>query len=146
MFWFTRIMTHIYGPESWGLRKQFELQYLPKYHKIFHTCTWYVFRYKFYKVQNGRFINDNLFNCSAHWNTQKTCWDISVDGITVSFIVDQATHILRSTLVFAILFLRDPGERNSVYRLRFFYIMVNGVKLRMRSSLKIQMCIKLNSY
>ena len=34
-----------------------------------------------------------------------------------SFFVDQATHTLRST---AILFLRDRGERNSVYAV-FFY-------------------------
>ena len=25
-------------------------------------------------------INDNLFHCSAHWNTQKPWWDISVDS------------------------------------------------------------------
>ena len=26
-------------------------------------------------------IIDNLFHYSAHWNTRKTCWDISVNGI-----------------------------------------------------------------
>ena len=36
-------------------------------------------------------IDDNLFHCSAHWNTWKTCLDNSVDGI-LKFIVDQASE------------------------------------------------------
>ena len=50
-------------------------------------------------VVHAECMNDNLFRCSAHWNTQKTCWDNSVD--IGSFIVD-----LRVMLLF--LATKDP--------------------------------------
>ena len=57
-------------------------------------------------------INDNLFHCSAHWNTRKTCWDNPVDEIL--HCRPSYAHAAQHYLVSDILFLRDRGERDSV--------------------------------
>ena len=57
-------------------------------------------------------IKDNLFHCSAYWNTQKTCADNSVDEILQCR--PSYTHAEQRYLVSAILFLKDWGERDLV--------------------------------
>ena len=58
------------------------------------------------KFRMGEF-NDNLFHCSAHWNTQKTCRENSVDVIL--HCRPSYAHAAQRYLVSAILF---PSERS----------------------------------
>ena len=86
MFWFTRKSV---GPNSGGVGSNLNHNVSPNTTKFFtHVLTYVFYNNKHQRriqILQTKFrmgeINDNLFHCSAHLNTRKTCWDISVDRI-----------------------------------------------------------------
>ena len=66
-------------------------------------------------------INDDLFHCSAHCNTRKPCWNISVDGIIhfrPSYAHAASCAALSSFPPFC---FREIGAKGTQSRLRFCF-------------------------
>ena len=72
-------------------------------------------------------------------NTRQTCWDISVDGIL--HCRPSYAHAAQGYLVVSERSERKGLNLGCVF-LFLWYCLYNVVKLRMRSSVKIQMCMR----